>query len=459
MIEPIKYEPSKEDLERVRMIRDFLNDEEIPFIEDEDTFGVFHLNDRTTQLRYVDSYYHRNDMTKRFGEGFEGISHEYFIDISHENFDNGIRTIWIFDFEMDQVSSPFMENGKRIEGYHRQWEVIKNTIRTACGRIKHRFYARDCEIREVKNTEMRQFLERNCFYGYRSANVALGLYLKKDKGGYKKGTLMFLYSFGSNFYGNKKHQEDPKVEVIRASTLIGCQVIGGISKCIKHFCYEYPILTVAGKKVGVDKIIFYVDASHNDSRGMVNSNSSFKFVSWKGGGFMNIFTEDVDQDGLKGVKGEVFMRRPIFHKQIMKAIGEKKIVSVGNAGTIVFEMSRDQFLRDEGREDLIIEKPKIIYIPRHKDTDEEPSDLELASSGITSGSTDIFAEEDKPRKKKKAKKEDRFAFDIEEVQRLLSEIRAMRKMKHRDEGMRRAISSIRRSSFRLRNGKPMRIGC
>lgn len=345
-MEIIKYSPTELDLSNVQKIRDFLNEEGIPFVEDNDVFGLFYVNEGTTQLRYIDSFYHKMDNSKRFGESHIGISHSYFIDISHENYDNGIRTIWIFDFEMAQVNEPYMYEGNLVSDFHRQWEVIKNTIRTACGKIHYRFYARDCEIREIPNSELRPFLNTNCFYGYRSANKNIGLYLKKDKNGFKKGTLMFCYTFGMNFYGNKKHQGDPKVEVIRACTRLECQVIGGISKCIKYFCENYPTLTIGNdkKEVEVDKIVFYVDASHNDSRGMVNSNSSFKFVSWEGVGFINMFTEDTNQDGLKGKKGEVFMRRPMFHKQIMKAIGEGKIISIANAGTIVFEMSRKEFV-------------------------------------------------------------------------------------------------------------------
>ena len=345
MIEPIKYEPTEQDLANVKEIKDFLNSEEIPFEEDENVFGLFYVNNRTTQLRYVDSFYHPMDNTKRFGETHKGIPHNYFIDISHENYDKGVRTIWIFDFEMEMEVPEFTYEGEVKKNYRRQWEVIKNTIRTACGRIHYRFYARDCEVREISNSEARSFLQHNCFYGYRSATKTLGLFLKKDKNGFKAGTLLFLYSFGANFYGNKKHQEDPKVEVIRASTRIECQVIGGISKCIKHFCEKYPTMTVGGREIEVNRIIFYVDASHNDSRGMTNSNSSFKFVSWDGCGFVNMFTEDFDDgNGLKGKKNEVFMRRPMFHKQIMKAIGEKKIISIANAGTIVFEMSRKEFV-------------------------------------------------------------------------------------------------------------------
>ena len=348
MVDIIKYTPTEDDLVKVQMIRDFFNEEEIPYEEDNDVFGLFYVNDKTTQIRYVDSFFHPMDNQKRFGESHKGIPHNYFIDISHENYSNGIRTIWIFDFEMDYTVPEFVYDGKTFKDYHRQWEVIKNTIRTACGKIHYRFYARDCEVREITNSEARPFLQHNCFYGYRSATKTVGLFLKKDKNGFKAGTLLFLYTFGANFYGNKKHKEDPKVEVIRASTRLECQVIGGISKCIKYFCEHYPTMEVGGREINVDKIVFYVDASHNDSRGMTNSNSSFKFISWDGCGFINMFTEDYDDgNGLKGKKHEVFMRRPMFHKQIMKAIGDKKIISIANAGTIVFEMSRNEFINGE----------------------------------------------------------------------------------------------------------------
>ena len=164
-----------------------------------------------------------------------------------------------------------------------------------------------------------------------------------------------MYTFGCNFYGNKNHQDAPKVEVIRASTKLHCQVIGGISKSIKYFCENYPTLKIGSDKreIEVERVIFYVDASHNDSRGMTNSNSSFKFVSWQGTGFINMFTTDFDDgNGLKGKKNEVFMRRPMFHRQIMEAIKDKKIISIANAGTIVFEMSRKEFMEEQEKKKL-----------------------------------------------------------------------------------------------------------
>ena len=349
--EIVVYTPTENDLNHLNTIREFLNYRQIPYEEDTEVFGVFHLNDRTLQLRYVNSYYHPMDNSKRFGEKCKGIPHNYFIDISHCNADNDIRTIWIFDFEMEQTNT-IIKDGVEIKDYHRQWEVIKNTICTACGKIDTRIYARDCEVREITNREARPFLDTNCFYGYRSATNTVALFLKKDKGHLKKGTMLMVYSFGHGFYANKKHQEDPSIEIIRVSTTIGVQVIGGMSKCLKHFLMEHPTMIMGGKEFPIDNLIFYCDASHNDSRGMQAGALNFDFISWDGCGFMNRWVEDhfeiVEKDGKKikfeGKKGQIFHRKPMFHKEIMRLIGEGKIVSIANAGTIVYHMTRIKFL-------------------------------------------------------------------------------------------------------------------
>lgn len=348
----VEYTPNEYNIKHINMIEEFLNSRNIPYEKDKNVFGLYYLNDKTLQLRYVNSLKYPMDNSKRFGEKCNGVYHDYFIDISHKNHDNGIRTIWIFDFEMEQKNTIITDEGETIENFSRQWEVIKNTICTATGNIDKRIYARDCEVREISNKEARMFLDTNCFYGYRSATITMALFLKKDKCGLKKGTMLMVYSFGANFYGNKKCQDKPKIEIIRVSTKIGCQVIGGMSKCLKHFLLQYPTMKVGDKVVDVDELVFYVDASHNDSRGMQASGLSFNFVSWDCHGFMNYFVEDcyeeLERNGkkqiLKGKKGEVFHRKPMFHSAIMRLIGEGKIISVANAGTIVFNMTRNEFL-------------------------------------------------------------------------------------------------------------------
>lgn len=351
-MEYIKYTPSEEDIANVKKITDFFEEEGIEYTPDKEIFGLFRINDikgNLIEIIYVNGYLFPMDNSKRFGEKCKGVPHNYFIDISHKNFDNNIRTIWIYNFEMSQTNDNVLL-WKGEKGYHRQWEVIKNTIRTATGHIRHRFYARDCEVREIGNDLLRPFLSANCFYGYRSATVNLGIFLKKDKNGFKKGDLLQVLTFGNCFYGNKNHKEDPSIEIIRASTKIGCQVIGGMSKLLLHFCKNYPTLTIGSKEnrrtIDINKMIFFVDAAHNDGRGMSSSALNFTFESWQGCGFKNLWTCDYcSEDGkLKGEKGEIFERKPMFHKRIMELIGEGKIVSIANAGTIVYYIDRTEFL-------------------------------------------------------------------------------------------------------------------
>lgn len=355
----ISYTPSEDDYNNLNEIRDFLNEMEIPFVESDVVFGMFTIRDikgNDIELRYISSLHYPMDLSKRFGEDFKGVPKEYFMKISQRNYEeNNIRTIWIFDFEMKQKSDLKTVDGTIIKDYRRQWEVMKNTIRTATGHIFHRFYARDCEICIVDNSELRPFLQENCFYGYRSANVNLGLRLKKDKNGFKAGTLLFVYTFGMCFYGNKKHQHDPKVEIIRVATKLGCQVIGGSSKSLLYFLKTCPTLKVdeSKKDVKVDELIFFVDASHLDGRSM--NALGFTFLNWDTEGFMNIFTEDIDEiyerpDGkkvrIRGNKGDVQQRKPAAHRRIMVLIEEKKIISVGNAGTSVYHIFRNEYLQD-----------------------------------------------------------------------------------------------------------------
>lgn len=341
-----------QDEKNISIIEGFLTENEIPFVKSiinitlsdgsETDEVIFNINNNSIQLRYVNTLSHLMDYSKRFG--IIGLPHNYFINISKENHKNNIRTIWIKDFEINENSTIVDIDGNVLENYHRKWEVLKGYVLTAVGKIKNRIYARDCEVREVSNSELRPFLNTNCFYGYRSANKNLGLYLKKDKNGLKKGTLVFVYTFGYNFYGNKNRQDNPFIEIIRVSTLIGTQVIGGASKLLKHFLLEYPVLKINNRDIEVKELKFYVDADHNSGKSL--ETLGFTFESWDGYGFMNMWTCDYDDNqGLKGSANEIFHRKPMFHKKIMELMKEHKIVSIANAGTIVYSLDKENYLK------------------------------------------------------------------------------------------------------------------
>jgi hypothetical protein len=323
---------TENDIKNLKLIKNFLEEENIPFKfsepDGDDTqciFTVNGINDTKIELRYVNSFTHKMDYTKRFG--IVGLAHDYFINISHSNAEKDIRTIWIKDFEMDINSTIKGMNGEEIKNYHRKWEVLKSYIRTATGHIKNRVYARDCEIKIVTNKELRPFLQLNSFYGYRAANKNLGLYLKKDKCGFEKGTLLYVYTFGCAFYD---HNKPGQLEVIRVATTLNTQVIGGASKCIKYFLEEYPEIKIGKNDITVKSLLFYVDADHNSAKSL--ETLGYDFVSWKGNGFMNVDVET----------GEVFQRKPLKHKEIMQKMKEGKIYSVANAGTIVYKLEKNK---------------------------------------------------------------------------------------------------------------------
>ena len=205
---------------------------------------------------------------------------------------------------------------------------------------------------------------------------------------------MFVLTFGYNFYGNKNRQDNPFIEIIRASTKIGCQVIGGMSKVLTHFCKEYPMLHIGDKDIMVNELIFYCDASHNDGRGMSNSALAFNFVSWEGCGFMNRWTCDYNGDddirtivnkkgdiktfkGLKGKKGEIFHRKPMFHTQIMKLMSEGKIVSIANAGTSVYSITRKAWLQRNNQDWFLKNWNEQVFMLKEKGFNTELLDMEV----------------------------------------------------------------------------------
>lgn len=318
------------DKKHLTLIRDFLKSRNIAFEEDSDTVGLFYLNEGMLQVRYINSWKNKMDYEKRFG--IKGIPANTFMNITKENTKKDIRTIYIKDFEIyEKKDVPFGDT--IIKDYHRKFEVVKSYICGATNNIDNRIYARDTEIKIVPNKELRPFLDLNCFYGYRSANLNLGLYMKKDKGTAKKGELVMVYTFGHPFYGKSRWD----IEVIRVATKLNNQVIGGASKLLKYFINNYDELIIGGRKVPANRIVYYVDACHNTGNSL--KKLGFDFIEHNGPGFINMWAVDCEY----GKKGEVFMRKPTIHKQIMEYMSEGKVFSVPNAGTIVYLLNREKF--------------------------------------------------------------------------------------------------------------------
>lgn len=298
---------NEKDLRILTEIHEFLVENGIEYSTEYDNFCLHYGNPdgkRTYEICYVNS----EDYPIAYPKfNMEGIPADYFYKLSHkaENEDNSFRC-WVKDYEWEDK---------------RKREVLKSYWLYAAGKVNNKFYARDCEVKEVQTKEAREFELEHCFYGKRGASLNLGLYTKKEKYGIPAGTLIMLYTFGKNFFG-----KDNSIEVLRVGTMKNCTVTGGASKLLNYFLETYKELKVGNNMVPVEKLKFYSDYDHNIGSSMYQL--GFKFVSYSGGGFMNLWLET----------GEVKHREPANHKLIMQKMSEGLILAIPNAGVKTFEL-------------------------------------------------------------------------------------------------------------------------
>lgn len=238
------------------VLKQFIDSLDTAFNETE--FGIFETND--VIIRYAEGFYC----------GKNTIDNNWFIKSEK-------RVIYVYDFEIND---------------NRKFEIIKSLIRHAVNETPNKIYARNCTLQEIDNKTARPFLEENSLFGHRNATITYGLYYNDE--------LVMIYSFGHNFYGKKKH-----IEVIRVCTKKNTIVIGGSSKCLKHYVKQH------GEDIKKYGLVFYVDKIHQDGRSL----EGFEFVRHNYG-VMNYWNFDYDDGEIKGTRGTAFNRMPSKHQKI-----------------------------------------------------------------------------------------------------------------------------------------------
>jgi hypothetical protein len=296
----------KRTIESLDEIGKFLKDNQIDFHTERNNYCINAGTSREVEIEYVDSLDY--PMAQK-ALGLYGVPKDYFYRRSREYEDRGSFALWIKDYEW---SNPTKK------------EILKSYILHFANKTPTRIYARDTEVKVFTNAELRSFQEENCFYGYRSASLCLGLVLKKDIGELAKGTLLMVTTFGRNFFGKK----EDLIEVYRVGTLKNTQVVGGSSKLMSYFIKNYPTIKIGNKDVEYSKIVYYVDYDHG--KGGSLEKLGFDFVGYSGGGFMNM---DL-------ATGAVSHRQPMKHKEIMTKIANGEMIAVPNAGVKIYEFSK-----------------------------------------------------------------------------------------------------------------------
>lgn len=296
------------DIKNLNEIREFLDSNNIEYKEDNGNFCLNTGEKRGYEIHYISSEQFPIAYPKY---NIQGVDTNFFYKLSYEaeNEENSFKC-WVKDYEWEDT---------------RKKEVLKSYWTYAAGKVKNKFYARDCEVQVIPTKEAREFESEHCFYGKRGASLNLGLVTKKEKNGIPAGTLIMLYTFGKNFFG-----KDDSIEVLRVGTRKFCTVTGGASKLLTYFLENYRTLKMGNKHYPVDKLKFYSDYDHNIGASM--EQLGFNFVSYSKGGFMNLWLET----------GEVKHREPGRHKLIMEKTAEGKLLAIPNAGVKTFELIVDK---------------------------------------------------------------------------------------------------------------------
>lgn len=123
----------------------------------------------------------------------------------------GYRLIHIYQYEWDDIN---------------QQEKIKQLLRIACGKVNERIYARNCEVKIIRNEEARLLNDKVHLQNHRNAKVTYGLFYRNE--------LVQLMSFSK-----RKKGLDTDWEIIRGCPGSNNIVIGGVSKLFKHFVKDY----------------------------------------------------------------------------------------------------------------------------------------------------------------------------------------------------------------------------
>ena len=121
-----------------------------------------------------------------------------------------------------------------IHVYEYEWEdetknkILKSIINIASGNIQNKIYARNCDIKQLTNKDVKEFTNNNHIQGHRNAQIVYGLFYNNE--------LVQIMTFSKH----KKYD----YEIIRECSKLNTVVVGGTSKLFKHFLNDYNPNTV-----------------------------------------------------------------------------------------------------------------------------------------------------------------------------------------------------------------------
>ena len=188
--------------------------------------------------------------------------------------------------------------------------VLKNAIKHALGISKYRVYARNTYVKEVPNTSLKEFFNKNNIQGFRGAKTAYALFDKNTD------EVLMAYSVGNPHFSHQKYD----LELIRGASKLDTTIVGGASKLWKYIIDNNP---------EVNSIVYYIDRNIYNGSSISTLEGNLELVSTQVG-FWNYF---VDTKEMKN-------RQPKHHKEIKELVEQGKVWEVYNAGTETYVWTR-----------------------------------------------------------------------------------------------------------------------
>ena len=162
-----------------------------------------YLPDFNLAIEYNGLLYHSEGYSSI--EWLSNIDKNYHLDKTNQCLEKGITLFHIFE-------------GENLD----LWlSMINNKLG-----LNERIFARKCEIRELSNKDIINFLNDNHIQGYTSSKINLGLFFQNK--------LVSVMTFSKPRF-NKKYE----YELIRFCSLKNTSVIGGANKLLKYFINKY----------------------------------------------------------------------------------------------------------------------------------------------------------------------------------------------------------------------------
>jgi hypothetical protein len=134
----------------------------------------------------------------------------------------------------------FKERGIRIiHIWEDDWafkkEIVKSQLRNWLGLTSSKIFARNCEVREIKETKLvTKFLNDNHIQGSVRSNLKLGLY--------KDNELVSLMTF--DYFEGRKRMDPDCWNLSRFCNKINTRVVGGASKILNYFINNYDPMRI-----------------------------------------------------------------------------------------------------------------------------------------------------------------------------------------------------------------------